>query len=70
MILFFTLGGYGLIGKTVTLQVINLGSIPSISMYYNKAREAQLAEQNTEAILVVSSSLTSGNMLIKYYYNG
>jgi hypothetical protein len=47
--------GYSLNGKTVTLHVTILGSIPNIS----KAREAQLVERNIEAILVISSSLIS-----------
>jgi hypothetical protein len=49
--------GYSLIGKTAILHIVNSGSIPGIS---TQAREAQLVEQNLEAILVVSSSLTTG----------
>jgi hypothetical protein len=54
--------GYCIIGNTVTLQVINSGSIPDISKFC--AREAQLVEQNIEAIWVVSSSLTSSNKVM------
>lgn len=39
------------------LHFVDSGSIPDTS----KAREAQLVEQNIEAIWVVSSSLTSSN---------
>lgn len=49
--------GYSIIGNTLILHIIILGSSPSFS----KAREAQLVEQNIEAIWVVSSSLISGN---------
>ena len=51
---FVLLRGYGLTGKTIISHVIFLGSIPSFSndiyIYIITAREAQLVEQNTEAI--------------------
>lgn len=50
-------GGYSIIGNTLILHIIILGSSPSFS----KAREAQLVEQNIEAIWVISSSLISSN---------
>lgn len=40
--------GYGLIGKTRTLQVLYSGSIPDNSIIL--ARKAQLVERNTEDV--------------------
>ena len=48
--------GYGLIGKTAILHIVNSGSIPDIS----KAQITQLVEWSIEAAFVVSSSLTLG----------
>ena len=47
---------YSLIGKTVILHIINLGSSPNVSSkkYFDfsihKAQEAQLAERNSEDV--------------------
>ena len=44
--IYFKFRGYSLIGRTMTLHVMDLGSSPSIS----KAREAQLVERDIEAV--------------------
>lgn len=56
--------GYGLIGKTRTLQVFYSGSIPDNSKFFI-ARKAQSVERNTEDVQVISSSLISSTL-----YNG
>jgi hypothetical protein len=40
--------GYSLIGRTVILHIINLGSTPNLSI--KKAQEAQLVERNSEDV--------------------
>lgn len=43
---------YSLIGKTVILHIINLGSSPNVSIKYFLllAQEAQLVERNSEDV--------------------
>lgn len=56
MLAFVGVRGYNLIGRIAILHIVSSGSSPDTSI----AREAQLVEQNLEAVLVVSSTLTMG----------